>query len=281
MLPSPDGLAASLLPRDDAAIEQDATDVMPERADSLLRRHPCRIAVLALTLFSTAVAASLLSIKSPVIVLGSNCHRMNSIWVIRHGERSDSEKDTQPGLNSTGRKRAQYLSHLVEDGTWPYFDAVFASSPNEPPYSRRTLETVEPLAAAIGIDVDISFSKDDIPELAKAVTKKAGKCGAAVLVSFEHCRIPSLLPLLGCSEPECVACWGDGVYDRVIILEQAQSHMEEWDKKQVVLTVDREGYANDVEGFGEYECAAPKAALHTRCEMPDGSWLKPPGTPKK
>jgi len=192
------------------------------------------------------------------------------IWVIRHGEKSPAPCPGSPevlGLNSTGWQRASYLQKLVTNHTWPAFSHVFASSPRLPPHVLREVQTVEPLAAILGIPVNATFAQDEISALASAALEAASSsCGATVLISFEHCRIPWLLMALGCSEPICVGCWADGVYDRFIVLESDTSG--HW-----VATARREKFRDDNNGFDDYECAGAQRLQHTRCQQRDGSWL--------
>ena len=55
-----------------------------------------------------------------------------SVWVIRHGEKSPNPAAGSPevlGLNATGVARANFLSSLVANGSWPRFGHIYASSP--------------------------------------------------------------------------------------------------------------------------------------------------------
>ena len=55
-------------------------------------------------------------------------------------------------------------------------------------------------------------SPEEVAQAALAAAR-GGACGGVVLVSWEHCRIPSLRMALGCASDVCTRCWPDGVYD--------------------------------------------------------------------
>jgi len=153
---------------------------------------------------------------------------------------------------------------LVEAGRWPRFSAVYASSPQP---VLREKQTVEPLAAAIGVPVNDSFAqRDGEASLAAAARLQCG----VVLISWEHCRIPALLGLLGCGTDPCAACVPDGAYDAVERLQIEPGgrarRLPPW----------REGFRNDTQGFTDYECADSFHVQSTRCMMPNGSMLRPP-----
>lgn len=84
--------------------------------------------------------------------------------------------------------------------------------------------------------------------------------------------IPELLVALGCVAPECERCWPDGVYDTLFRLRfEAGS--------PPVHTVGREGFARDVEGYHRYDCAGAERLAHTRCQLPNRTWVGVPWTP--
>ena len=206
------------------------------------------------------------------------CEDEGTVFVIRHGEKSPQPQPGSPeerGLNTTGWKRAHFLPKLVETGVWPRFTHIFASSPRGPSGILRERQTVEPLAEMLGgVLINDSFAKEDTVALASAILETLrGSCGASVLISWEHCRNSWLLMALGCSSPQCRACWGDGVYDAVFELRYPTT------RTAPSLRISREGFATDVQGFDGYQCASGERLQHTRCELPGGRWLGTPVRP--
>ena len=105
---------------------------------------------------------------------GPDCPR--EVWVIRHGEKSSNPEpgsSEELGLNATGLARAQHLAMLVEAGRWPRFSAVYASSPQP---VLREKQTVEPLAAAIGVPVNDSFAQRDGEVRARLAGARVSNC---------------------------------------------------------------------------------------------------------
>ena len=196
------------------------------------------------------------------------------IWVIRHGEKTLAPT---PGsrevleLNATGMRRAQFLKGLVSQGIWPRFSHVFASSPIPAGAALREWQTVEPLASALGLRVDLTFSQNETEALARAALEaaRAGQCGDTVLIAWEHCRIPSLLMAMGCNHHECARCWPDGCYDTVVALDVN----DEGAPNVRRATLRREGFAADVFGYKGYQCAVQEHRTYSRCQFADGTWL--------
>jgi len=194
----------------------------------------------------------------------------HEVWVIRHGEKTvNASEGTHDRfhLNATGAARAAHLAQLVGDSRWPAFTAVFASNPRAPPYVLREAETVGPLAQLLGLRVNTSFAQSEGVGLAQAALAAArAQCGV-VLICWEHCRIPGLLQALGCTALDCVGCWADGVYERVIRLRADSA------SKQVrLLSPTTEGFAVDpAPDFGPgFECA-DAAHRPLRCRLPLGA----------
>ena len=107
--------------------------------------------------------------------------------------------------------------------------------------------------------------------LAAAARKAAHTTCAPVLISWEHCRIPSLLIALGCESDACTRCWPDGVYDTFVALDVGA--------EPPVAHLRAEGFRrHEPRGFDAYECAGPERIAHSRCRFADGTWLGDAGS---
>ena len=230
--------------------------------EPLLEREPskfhwrtrvgCCIVITALCGASVARHA-MATFSSTVSIKADEC--LHEIWVIRHGEKSPNAKPGSPEvleLNITGWARAEHLAALVRDALWPTFTAVFASSPLLGKRVLRELQTVEAAAGLLGLQVNTEFAAADIDGIASAALATSRASCGIVLVCWDHCRIPTLLVELGCTSPQCAACWPDGTYDRIDRLDVSGDQVR-W------LEPRAEGFRPDIETVdsANFECLTP------------------------
>jgi hypothetical protein len=140
-----------------------------------------------------------------------------TILIIRHAEKlTDGRIDLSP----TGFERARLLPTLFSPAAarpdLPTPQVLFATHLS--PHSNRPVQTVTPLAAALHLPIDDSFSNDDYPALAHALL--SGKyAGKIVLVVWHHGKIPQLASALGATPP--YTPWPDAQYDRIWRIDYA------------------------------------------------------------
>ena len=168
----------------------------------------------------------------------------NQVLIIRHGEKvGDPKKDDDGGndLSIRGSGRATALPALFVPaepqlacefdfdppsfagsyekvplkGTRPRFPTpnfVFATQQSK--NSKRPIETVAPLAVALGLPIDDGFKdkKDDIEKMIHAILNDFSFAGKVVLICWHHGKIPDIAKALGVSRPPK---WDGKVFDRV------------------------------------------------------------------
>lgn len=140
-----------------------------------------------------------------------------TILIIRHAEKlTDGRIDLSP----TGFERARLLPKLFSPAAarpdLPTPQVLFATHLS--PHSNRPVQTVTPLAAALHLPIDDSFSNDDYPALAAALL--SGKyAGKVVLVVWHHGKIPQLASALGATPP--YTPWPDTQFDRIWRIDYA------------------------------------------------------------
>jgi hypothetical protein len=93
---------------------------------------------------------------------------------------------------------------------------LFASQIGPQSSSRRPLQTLQPLADQLGLTIDTTILKAEIPRLAAAVLAADG----VVLVSWEHHLIPSLAAALTGQRNLAPAVWPDDRFDLVWVFER-------------------------------------------------------------
>jgi hypothetical protein len=140
-----------------------------------------------------------------------------TILIIRHAEKL---ADDRIDLSPTGFERAKLLPRLFAPvGARPDLptpQVLFATHLSA--HSNRPVQTVTPLAAALHLPIDDSFSNEDYSALAAALL--SGKyAGKVVLVVWHHSKIPQLASALGATPP--YTPWPDTQFDRIWRIDYA------------------------------------------------------------
>ncbi len=142
--------------------------------------------------------------------------RPKLIFLIRHGEKTGKKNDIH--LNARGEDRAEALLKLFP-AVFPAPDFIFATKATA--NSNRPVETVMPLAKALGLTVQAKFANDEAPLLARELLTNTSYAGKTLLICWHKGKIPALAAALGAEGklPE----WTDQHYDRIWRLEYAPS----------------------------------------------------------
>lgn len=111
---------------------------------------------------------------------------------VRHAEKALIPVD-DPGLSAAGQLRAQELARqLVDADVVAGIDAVYST-----PY-RRTVETAQPVADALGLAINHYSPDDDDEDVVDAMVRKHK--GRIILVVGHSNTLPSLIAALGASK---------------------------------------------------------------------------------
>jgi len=150
------------------------------------------------------------------------------ILIIRHGEEPDP--DSQPHLSAQGKARAAALPKLFPARfAAPGF--IFATNSK----SNRSVETVEPLAAALHLKINSQFADTEFKALATELLKPA-YAGAHVLVCWHHGTIEDLAHAVGVSTPPK---WPKGQYNHVWQVKYTANSATFSDQPQRLLPGDK------------------------------------------
>jgi hypothetical protein len=139
---------------------------------------------------------------------------LSKIYIIRHAEKPPAGPSIH--LTERGVTRAAALSVMFDharNGAYLPLDALYATAPSA--HSRRAIETLEPLHAALpALPFNTSFENGDERGLVAAM--KASPYGV-VLVAWHHEHIHTIVEALGVqSAPR----WDDDdVFDRVLTID--------------------------------------------------------------
>ncbi|OUM66365.1 hypothetical protein PIROE2DRAFT_6409 [Piromyces sp. E2] len=116
------------------------------------------------------------------------------VMIIRHGEKiSDDYTDLSP----KGKTRAYCLVNN------------FCPKSNRKKQSTRPKDTVEPLAEALGIQVDLSYTSGQIKKLTNYIISSSDE---VTLVSWNNDKIPEIAEKLGITNPPD---WDNDTFDEI------------------------------------------------------------------
>ena len=127
------------------------------------------------------------------------------VIIMRHAE----EPAYGPHLNDRGRARAAALVTLFPDRS-AVPTALFAARSTKK--SERSMETLEPLAAALHLKIDGSFGEREYRKLADRILTNAAHARGHVVICWHRQTIANLAAALGVRKPPS---WPAGQYDHV------------------------------------------------------------------
>jgi len=161
--------------------------------------------------FLTSLARAGVAAALPVgwLPLGQGGKGPASVLVIRHGEEPPHGRD----LNDKGRQRANALRQLFPS-RFPKPTAIFATKSSRE--SARPFETVEPLAAYLGLRINDKYTDDHYAELAKDVLTDPALNGGHVLIAWHRGTIRDLARELRVAD---APVWPELQYDHIWVIQ--------------------------------------------------------------
>jgi len=114
------------------------------------------------------------------------------IVVLRHAEKTGDRIDR--GLSSAGSERAARIVRYIPD-TFGSPDVLIAAKSSD--RSRRPVETLEPLAAALSLDIKAKYDDKETDALVSALGGKPSFRGKFCIICWRHSDIPRLVAALG------------------------------------------------------------------------------------
>ena len=129
------------------------------------------------------------------------------VFVVRHAERADAGTGgattmaTDPDLSDAGRARAESLAAALKDAK---ITAIFVT-----PY-KRTRQTAEPLATALGVQP----TEIDAKDMGRLIEKVKAASGNVLVVGHSN-TVPDILSKLGADDAPKLA---DADYDNLFVV---------------------------------------------------------------
>ncbi|KAJ5885417.1 phosphoglycerate mutase family protein [Penicillium taxi] len=118
-----------------------------------------------------------------------------TVYFIRHGEKPS---DGGNGLSTQGVERAQCLRSVFGASSGYNISYIMAETPESNGKRARPYDTVEPLAADLGLTVDTSCDKTDEKCVKKVVDNYTGS--GNILICWEHDELTLIAEKLGDSD---------------------------------------------------------------------------------
>jgi 2,3-bisphosphoglycerate-dependent phosphoglycerate mutase len=129
------------------------------------------------------------------------CTAQTTVFIVRHAEKAQDGDAKDPDLSEVGKQRAAALAAMLKDAG---VQAIFATE------FKRTQQTAEPLARALGISLTVVPAK----ETAELVTKLKETNGNALVVAHSN-TVPELISAFGVAEPVTI---GEADYDNLFAI---------------------------------------------------------------
>ncbi|MGV1757409.1 flagellar basal body-associated protein FliL [Rhizobium sp. A22-96] len=136
------------------------------------------------------------------------------IMIMRHAEKPDDPSD--PNLSPAGDNRAKALVAWYPE-TFGAPDFIFAAAISK--HSARPVETVQPLADALGLELHTPYADEDFTALAEDLLNKPKFEGKTILVCWHHGHIPGLMQALGAPVGSYPDPWVPTVFNLVLVTE--------------------------------------------------------------
>jgi broad specificity phosphatase PhoE len=132
-----------------------------------------------------------------------------TVFLVRHAERSDTPAGAQtmmaadPDLSAAGRARAESLAAMLGDAG---ITAIYTTQ------YKRTRQTAEPLAKALGLEIQVVNGRD-LDGLVRKVTAEKGN----VLIVGHSNTVPDTMKALGVETAVTIA---DNEYDNLFVVSR-------------------------------------------------------------
>lgn len=134
------------------------------------------------------------------------------ILIIRHGEKPEEGSHLSPRGYRRARALVAYFQHDPAVTRFGTPVAIYAMGQSSADSGLRPIETVTPLAHALGLPVLSPYEKDDTTELVHAVLNNPAYAGKMVLICWEHKKITPMVSEFGVSPEQS---WPDSSFDQV------------------------------------------------------------------
>ena len=138
------------------------------------------------------------------------------VIIIRHGEKPDTGNELSPQGFQRADALVGFFEHNPAVTRYGAPAAIYAMDPKDVDGSLRPIETVTPLAKALGLAINHDYMKEQLPELVSAVMTNPAYDGKTVLICWEHKMIPPMAQDFGWNAAP--TAWAGSVFDQAWVL---------------------------------------------------------------
>ena len=118
-----------------------------------------------------------------------------------------------------GEKPAAFFASTTQLKQFGPPVAIYAMAPSKTDSANRPVETVAPLAKALGIQINSSFAKLQIVQLVTQIMNSPAYNNKSVLICWEHTMIPQIAKDFGATmAPQA---WDGNVFNQIWVLSLA------------------------------------------------------------
>lgn len=133
------------------------------------------------------------------------------IILMRHADKPDDPYDEN--LSDAGEARAEHLATYIPQ-TFGKPDDILATAHSK--HSNRPIETVKPLAAALGMKVEHDFENDDFDDLVDEIFSNPDYKGKTLIICWHHGKLPAIAALLGAPSGSYPDPWPEDAYNIIL-----------------------------------------------------------------
>jgi hypothetical protein len=144
-----------------------------------------------------------------------------TVMLIRHAE-EPSKAEASAHLSEAGKQRAEALHGLFEKSTQrpePFPKPDFLIAPKPGGKSRRSVETLEPLAKRLGLTISSDLEKEESEKQAQKILHDPKYTGKTILIAWNHSTLPALAR--GLKAGTVPLEWKESHYDRIWVIRYA------------------------------------------------------------
>ncbi len=133
------------------------------------------------------------------------------ILLMRHAEKTGRTDDIY--LSKEGTKRAEQLVTYIPK-TFGRPDYIYAAARSK--RSIRSIETVKPLAAALGLEVQYHIEDKEFKALIAEIFSKPEYRGKTLVICWHHGKLPEIAALLGAPKGSYPDAWPQDVFNLIL-----------------------------------------------------------------